>query len=257
MNNHPIGIFDSGVGGLSVWREIRKALPREPLIYFGDGLNCPYGGRTTEEVKTLTFNAVEWLLKEGAKMIVLACNTATAAALESLREKFAGVPIVGMVPAVKPAAAATKTGTVAVLATAGALHGGQLERYIRDFAAGVQVVAAEGTGFVELVEAGLEGSEQAVEAVRTVVEPLIARGADRIVLGCTHYPFLRGALQTVIGGRAVEIVDPAPAIARRAVQLLAEHDLAAPPSATPAYRFHTLAGEEYLRKLQERAMNRK
>lgn len=261
LNNNPIAVFDSGVGGLSVWREIRKMLPAEPLIYFGDGLNCPYGQRPTNEVKALTISAVEWLVGQGAKVVVVACNTATAAAIDEVRARFAGTPIVGMVPAVKPAAAATHTGTVAILATARALEGGKLDQYIHDFAEGVEVITAVGEGFVELVELGRENTAEAVEVVQRVIEPLIARGADRIVLGCTHYPFLIKAFEQVIGARAVEIVDPAPAIARRVAQLLKGNGLAASsysasvnPAVTPELRFHTLAGEDYLAALRRRAM---
>jgi glutamate racemase len=252
VSNNPIGVFDSGVGGLSVWREIKKALPRESLIYYGDGLNCPYGSLPRERVAELTVEAVGWLARQGAKMAVVACNTATAAALDTLRERFE-MPIVGMVPAVKPAAESTRTGVVAILATERALEGGRLKQYTADFAAGVEVIGAVGEGFVELVEQGLEESEQAVEAVGRVVEPLVAQGVDRLVLGCTHYPFLAGAIRRVVGARAVEIIDPAPAIARRVAQLLSEHGIAAEEGHVAQYQFHTLGGEEYLQKIRRRS----
>ncbi len=250
MNNNPIGIFDSGVGGLSVWREIRKALPGESLIYFGDGLNCPYGRRQREEIVDFTIGAVEWLVEQGAKLVVVACNTATAAAIDVVRARF-DVPIVGMLPAVKPAAATTRTGVVAVLATDSSLSGEWLRQYIDEFAAGTEVIAAAGEGFVELVEDGLEESPEAIRKVSSVIEPLIERGADRLVLGCTHYPFLAPTIQKVIGSREVGIVDPSPAIARRVVQLLAENDLAAVPGHIPEYKFHTLADGEYLQKIED------
>jgi glutamate racemase len=253
MNNAPIGIFDSGLGGLSVWRAVKEALPAESLIYFGDGLNCPYGGRTREEIIALTTAALEWLVGQGVKMAVVACNTATAAAIDTVRARFADIPIVGMLPAVKPAAAATKTGVMAVLATDSSVHGDVLRRYIDQFARGVEVIPAVGEGFVELVEQGREGSPEALEAVREVVEPLIARGADTLVLGCTHYPFLAETIREVIGGREVEIVDPSEAIARRVVQLLDEHGLAAEKGHKAEYTFHTFGGEEYKAKIERLA----
>ncbi len=252
IDNNPIGIFDSGVGGLSVWREVRKALPGESLIYFGDGLNCPYGGRTREEIVDLVTTAVEWLAGQRAKLVVIACNTATAAAIDIVRGRF-DIPIVGMLPAIKPAAASTKTGVVAVLATDSSIHGEGLRRYIDEFAVGVEVITAVGEGFVELVEQGRESSEEAFEVVRKVVEPLIARGADKLVLGCTHYPFIAQTIRRVIGGREVQIVDPSEAIARRVVQLLDEHGLAAELLHKAQYTFHTLGDEEYLRLIMKKA----
>ncbi len=252
MNNAPIGIFDSGLGGLSVWREIRAALPGESLVYFGDGKNCPYGQRTEEEVTGFTVAALEFLVRQGAKLVVVACNTATAAAIETVRARY-DIPIVGMVPAVKPAAQSTRSGVVAILATERALEGEKLHRYREEFAAGVEVIPAVGHGFVELVEQGLEDTPEALEAVRSVVEPLIGRGADRLVLGCTHYPFLAHRIREVIGGRAVEIVDSAPAIARRVVQLLEMNGIAAEPGYGPSYGFYTLADEGYRGKIIRRS----
>ena len=249
-----IGVFDSGLGGLSIWQQVRAALPCESIGYYGDGANCPYGERTEDEVARLTMAGVEFLIeKKSAKLIVVACNTATATAIDALRARWPQVPIVGMLPAIKPAALSTRTGVVAILGTERSLCSEKLRQYKEEFAAGVEVIAAVGTGFVELVERDMEGTPQAMEAVRAVVEPLIARGADRLVLGCTHYPFLADEIRRVIAGRAVEIVDPAPAIARRVVQLLAEHKLAADGSREPRYEFYTLAGEEYLQKMERKA----
>ncbi len=252
MNNAPIGIFDSGLGGLSVWREVFAALPGESLIYFGDGKNCPYGSRTDEEVTGFTVAALEFLVRQGAKLVVVACNTATAAAIETVRTRY-DIPIVGMVPAIKPAAQATESGIVAILATERALEGEKLHRYQEEFAAGVEVIPAVGHGFVELVEEGLEDAPEALEAVCSVVEPLIERGADRLVLGCTHYPFLAHRMKEVIGARRVEIVDPAPAIARRVAQLLEMYDIAAEPGHEPSYSFYTLADELYREKMIRRS----
>ena len=151
-NNAPIGVFDSGLGGLTVWREVRRALPAESLVYLGDGKNCPYGSRPREEVRRLADEAVAFLVAQGCKLVVVACNTATAAAIDFLREKYAPMPIVGMEPAVKPACLATRSGVVGVLATERSLDGELFRRTAARYGDGVDLVTAPGRGFVELVE---------------------------------------------------------------------------------------------------------
>ena len=214
-NDAPIGVYDSGLGGLTVWREIRRMLPGESLVYLGDGANCPYGSRPREEVRALADAAVSRLVGMGCKMVVVACNTATAAAIDFLREKYAGLPIVGMEPAVKPACLATRSGVVGVLATERSLDGELFRRTAARYGSGIEVLTVPGTGFVELVEGDREDTPEAEATVRAAVEPMLARGADQIVLGCTHYPFLTPVLERVVAGRGVAIVDPSPAVARR------------------------------------------
>ncbi len=252
MDNRPIGIFDSGLGGLSVWRELRRSLPGESLVFFGDGKNCPYGSQPKEKIRAYSEAAVDWLLGQGVKMVVVACNTATAAAITRLRGKY-DIPIVGMEPAVKPAALSTRSGVIAILATAGSLRGELFHHTAARYAENVRILSAVGEGFVELVEESHEDTPEAYETVRRVVEPLLEAGADRLVLGCTHYPFLAPAMRRVIGGRDVELIDPAPAIERRVAQLLREHGLEAEPGHVAGYTFHTLADEAYLRKLVAKA----
>ena len=188
-NNAPIGVYDSGMGGLTVWREIRRMLPGESLVYLGDGANCPYGSRPRGEVQALADAAVARLVELGCKMVVVACNTATAAAIDFLREKYADLPIVGMEPAVKPACLATRSGVVGVLATERSLDGDLFRRTAAKYGSGIEVLTYPGTGFVELVEGDREDTPEAEATVRAAVEPMLARGADQIVLGCTHYPF--------------------------------------------------------------------
>ena len=252
-NNNPIGLFDSGMGGLSVWREIRAALPQESLIFFGDGVRCPYGSRPEAEVLQFTVEAVERLIAEGCKLIVIACNTATAVAIDTLRESYPNIPFVGLEPAIKPAALTTKSGTVAVLATKRSLEGRLFLHTSERYADKVQIIKSVGEGFVEIVERGEEDTPAAEAAVRAVVEPIIEAGADKIVLGCTHYPFLRKTIEGVVGGRDVEIIDSGSAISRRVSQLLDEHNLRAAEGNTPDYRFITLGDENYLKQLQRRA----
>ena len=252
-NNNPIGLFDSGMGGLSVWREIRAALPQESLIFFGDGVRCPYGSRPEEEVLQFTVEAAERLIAEGCKLIVIACNTATAVAIDTLRESYPNIPFVGLEPAIKPAALTTKSGIVAVLATKRSLEGKLFLHTSEKYADKVQIIKSVGEGFVEIVEQGEEDTPAAEAAVRRVVEPIIEAGADKIVLGCTHYPFLRKTIEGVIAGREVEIIDSGSAISRRVSQLLDEHNLRADETNTPDYRFITLGDENYLKQLQRRA----
>lgn len=251
--NDPIGIYDSGLGGLTVWREVRRALPDESLVYLGDGKNCPYGSRPQAEIRTLADRAVDALAAEGCKLIVVACNTATAAAIGFLREKYAPLPIVGMEPAVKPACLATRSGVVGVLATERSLDGELFRRTAARYGSGVEVLTVPGRGFVELVEANRENSPEAEACVRRAVEGMLEKGADQIVLGCTHYPFLLPVLERIVAGRNVGIVDPSPAVARRVAELLDQKGLRAAPNQFPSYLFRTFADEDYLLRLEEKA----
>lgn len=253
MNNSPIGVYDSGLGGLSVWREVRRALPDESLIYLADGKHCPYGSRPAEEIIRLADEAVAQLVARGCKLVVVACNTATAAAIDFLRAKYAPLPIVGMEPAIKPACLHTKSGVVGVLATERSLDGELFRRTAARYGQDIEVIAVPGNGFVELVEGGREQSDEAVACVARAIAPMLARGADQIVLGCTHYPFLREALERAAEGHRVTFVDPSPAVARRVVQLLAEHDSKAEGTHCATYEFITFADEEYRSRLIERA----
>ena len=247
-----IGIFDSGLGGISVWQALYDALPFESLIYLGDGLRCPYGSRSEAEVKAFTEEAVERLLAEGCKMIVIACNTATAVAIKYLREKYPNVPFVGLEPAVKPAALTTKTGIIGVLATERSLQGDHFRRAEAKYGEEVRILKAVGEGFVEAVEANEEQTPETAALVRKAVAPLVEAGADKIVLGCTHYPFLRDVIASVAGD-GVEIIDSSEAVARRVATLLYENGIRAEEGAKAEYRFLTFADEAYAEKLRRKA----
>ncbi len=242
----PIGVFDSGVGGLSVWRELTTLLPAESTIYLADQAHVPYGARTAADVEALTHEAAGWLLAQEAKLLVIACNTASAAALSSLRQRWPDVPIVGMEPAVKPASAHTLTHKVGVMATPGTLNADRFTSLVERFASGIEVHTQVCPGLVELVEAGdLDGP--LVEAhLRSLLDPLVAADIDHLVLGCTHYPFLAPAIQRVVGDR-VTLVDPAPAVARQAQRLLVTHDLLAAGDIAPTHRFFTTGDAAPLR----------
>ncbi|MEG1405443.1 MAG: glutamate racemase [Alistipes sp.] len=253
-NNCPIGVYDSGMGGLTVWRELRRELPHESLIYLGDGKNCPYGSRPREEICHLADEAVASLVAAGCKMVVVACNTATAAAIDFLRTKYAPMPIVGMEPAVKPACLNTRSGLVGVLATERSLDGDMFRRTASRYGRDVEVITAAGVGFVELVERDMEHTLEAETCVRNVMTPMLNRGVDQVVLGCTHYPFLLSVIERVVAGRDVTIIDPSPAVARRAAQLLEEHDLCADAMHEPRYEFCSFADETYRCRLEQKAL---
>ena len=253
MNNNPIGVYDSGFGGLSVWRELHRALPCESLIYLGDGKNCPYGSLSVERIKQLAEESVRELVGRGCKMVVVACNTATAAAISHLRATF-DIPIVGLEPAVKPACAMTRSKVVGVIATERSLKGEKFLSTVARYGEGVEVIKAVGEGFVEAVERNEEQLPETEQIVRRVVEPIIERGADVIVLGCTHYPFLRDVITRVVGDRDVAVIDSGAAVEKRVESLLDEYGLRAAADNAPTLEFITFADEEYRQRLQEKAM---
>ena len=253
MNNSPIGVYDSGFGGLSVWRELYRALPEESIIYLGDGKNCPYGSLPVERIRSLATESVKELLARGCKMIVVACNTATAAAIEHLRAEFPSIPIVGLEPAVKPACQRTRTGVVGVIATKRSLAGEKFIATLAKYGQGVNVIKAVGEGFVEAVEANAENEPATEAVVRRVVEPIINQGADMLVLGCTHYPFLRDVIARVVAGREVEIIDSGGAVEKRVESLLDEYDLRAEAGHKAEYEFVSFADAEYTERLRRKA----
>lgn len=223
-----IGIFDSGIGGLSVFREIRKVLPEQSYVYYSDNAHCPYGEKTREYIIDRARAITRFLLEKGCEIIVVACNTATAAAIATLREEFP-VKFIGMEPAIKPAAQATKTGVVGVLATAGTLKATKYIDTRARWAQNVRIVEHIGQGFVELVEKGITTGHEADSTVRTSLMPLLDAGADMIVLGCTHYPFLSETISKVASEaypeRNIEIIDPAPAVARHLIEVMTEEGI--------------------------------
>jgi glutamate racemase len=210
-----IGVFDSGVGGMSVVSELRTQLPSADMLYIADSGRAPYGRRPLEEVRTFSEQISSHLLAAGARLIIVACNAASAAALHHLRQLHPDVPFVGMEPAVKPAAAITTSGVVGVLTTAATFQGELFASVISRYGTGVDVITAVCDGWVELVERGLIGYDVAEAQVRRHVEPLLDAGADTLVLGCTHYPFLVPVISR-ISGPDVVVVDPSPAVARQA-----------------------------------------
>ena len=218
-----IGIFDSGTGGLSVLREIVRLLPDEKYVYFSDNAHCPYGEKSPEYIRERCRVITRTLLGKGADIIAVACNTATAAAIRTLREEFP-VKFIGMEPAVKPAVLGTRTGVIGVLATAGTLKGSKYLNTKGNYEDGCTIVEHVGQGFVELVEAGILTGPEAEAVAEKSLRPLLDAGADTIVLGCTHYPFLLETLQK-IAGPGIRFIDPAPAVARQLVRVMREEGL--------------------------------
>ncbi len=223
----PIGIFDSGIGGLTVTATIMQALPMERLLYFGDSAHVPYGPRTLEEVRGFSFAITEALLARGAKVIVIACNTASAAALRPLREHYPDVPFVGMEPAVKPAVEHTRTGVVGVIATVATFQSELYATIVERFSQGVEVLHQPCPGLVKQIEAGEFDSPATEAMLRGWLQPMLDKNIDALVLGCTHYPIVRPLIERIVGPD-VRVIDPAPAIARQLQRVLHRDGIEAP-----------------------------
>ncbi|PYC27166.1 glutamate racemase [Aquipseudomonas alcaligenes] len=236
MSQAPIGVFDSGVGGLSVLREIRARLPHESLLYVADSGHVPYGEKSAEFIRERSQHIAEFLLGQGAKALVLACNTATAAAVAELRARYPELPIVGMEPAVKPAAAATRSGVVGVLATTGTLKSAKFAALLDRFASDVRVITQPCPGLVEQIEAGELDSPRTRALLQGWVEPLLAEGCDTLILGCTHYPFIKPLLRELVPD-AVSLVDTGAAVARHLQRLLEQRRLLAEEGTRARARF--------------------
>ena len=213
MKEAPIGIFDSGVGGLTVWHEIVRLLPAEDTLYLADSAHAPYGEKSPEEILALSRKNTEWLLARGCKLVVVACNTATTNAIASLRREYP-VPFIGIEPAIKPAALHSQTGKIGVLATRGTLASDLFANTSRNYAEGIRILEQEGVGLVRLIESGvLEGPELAGR-LESLLAPMLEAGIDQLVLGCTHYPFLIPALRALLP-EGVKIVDCGLPVARQ------------------------------------------
>ncbi|MCX7681549.1 MAG: glutamate racemase [Anaerolineae bacterium] len=234
----PVAIFDSGVGGVSVWREIVRQLPGEDTLYLADQAHVPYGSRALEEVRSFAEAIVRFLIEKGARVIVLACNTASAAALHHLRRTFPQVSFVGMEPALKPAVERTRNGTVGVIATHATFQGELFSSLVARYAGGVRVLTRVCPGLVEAVEAGHLDTPATENLLRQCLTPLLEAGIDQLVLGCTHYHFLRPLIER-IAGESVAVLDPAPAVARQTGRVLAQLRDSAPSDGCGRHIFYT------------------
>lgn len=222
-NNAPVGVFDSGIGGLSVLREIHQRLPLESLLYLADSAHVPYGEKSAEYIRARCQRIAEFLLKQGAKALVVACNTATAAAVNDLRAHYPLLPLVGMEPALKPAVAQTQSGVVGVLATTGTLNSARFAALLERYSGSTRILTQPCPGLVELIEEGqLDGLETRY-LLEQLTAPLLEKGCDTLILGCTHYPFIKPLLQQILPP-SVRLIDTGAAVASRLQQVLAERD---------------------------------
>lgn len=243
-----IGMFDSGLGGLSVLREIHNMMPNMPVFYIADQAHVPYGERQLSEIRSYTRSIVNFLLEQGARMIVVACNTASAAALTMLRKEFPRIPFVGMEPAVKPAVQRSRSGIVGVLATPATFQGKMYATLVEKFAQDVKILTNTMPGLVHTIEAGELNSPKARKIIDGAVRPMVAQGADTIVLGCTHFPFVLPHIREA-AGNGVTVIDPAPAIARRTAYLLEKGNIRIDAGDSPNLKFGTTGNVGIFRKM--------
>jgi len=251
IHQQAIGVFDSGIGGLTVANAIHTHLSKESIYYFGDTNRIPYGTKPASTVLQYCMEISQFLLDQSCKVIVVACNTATAAALPQLRATWPQVPFVGMEPAVKPAVSATKTGKIGVLATQTTFKSPRYQRLLERFVESYECFENPCIGLVELIEAGCWDSRETETLLRSIVEPMLAKGVDTLVLGCTHYPFVKELLQR-IAGPAVQIIDPAPAIARRLESILIDKGWQRQRETKPEQKFWVSGDKDALEKALSR-----
>lgn len=247
-----IGIFDSGLGGLSVWSEVVRLMPKHNTYYYADAANCPYGGKSSEEIFRLTDKGVKWLLGKGAGVIIIACNTATGAAIAKLREKYPNIPFIGLEPAIKRAVEHTKNGIIGIMATKFTLGSEKYLNTKRNYANSCTVLEQAGEGLVEQVELGNEESDETYSLLEQYISPMITKGADMLVLGCTHYPLLKKQIEKVTNGK-MEIIDSAPFVAKHLKEIVETLGLTATGPAK--YSFHSTISAEHSRYVRKRAIS--
>lgn len=239
-DTRPIGIFDSGVGGLSVWREITRQLPQESTLYFADQAHVPYGPRGVEQIRHFCDQITRFLIARDCKAVVVACNTASAAALKCLRETFPDLPSIGMEPAVKPAAEITRSRVVGIMATPATFQGKLFQATAGRHAQGITLINQICDGLAEHIESGDLNGENTEQLLRSFIQPMLEGGADTIVLACSHYPFVLDTIRRIAGAE-INVIDPAPAIARHLGQVLESAGLRAPVGAQAEHQFFTSA----------------
>tara|TARA_R110002167_G_scaffold87169_3_gene235777 strand:+ start:384 stop:1172 length:789 start_codon:yes stop_codon:yes gene_type:complete len=237
MDDRHIGIFDSGIGGTSIWGEIQELLPYESCIYLADSKNAPYGEKSEERILELSIKNTEYLLSQGCKLIVVACNTATTNAIDYLRNNYS-VPFIGIEPAIKPAAINSKSKIVGVLATKGTLSSSLFHSTSKNHAAGITVLEQRGTGLVEMIENGNLESDQLYQLLEQYIMPMLDKGMDYLVLGCTHYPYLIPMLKKMLPEN-VTIIDSGQAVARQTKMVLDKYDLLTSKVELGEHQFYT------------------
>ncbi|HKJ06954.1 MAG TPA: glutamate racemase [Flavobacteriaceae bacterium] len=223
MNTQPIGLFDSGIGGTSIWQEVIKLLPHENTIYLSDSKNAPYGEKTVEEILQLSIKNTELLLSKGCKLIIVACNTATTNTISYLRKNY-NVPFIGIEPAIKPAALLSNTGSIGILATKGTLSSALFAKTAQEYTKNINVVEQDGEGLVKLIESGKIHSEELNALLKKYLKPMVTQNIDHLVLGCTHYPYLIPSIKNIIGN-TIKIIDSGEAVAKQTKTILSQHNL--------------------------------
>ncbi|MCF6167197.1 glutamate racemase [Lutibacter sp.] len=223
MKKQPIGIFDSGIGGTSIWKEVIKLLPNENTIYLADSKNAPYGEKSKEEIISLCIKNTELLISKGCKLIIVACNTATTNAIDYLRKNYT-IPFIGIEPAIKPAALLSKTGAIGILATKGTLISELFEKTTANYTKNITTIEQDGEGLVQLIENGELNSYKLNELLISYIKPMLNYGIDHLVLGCTHYPYLIPQIKKIVGKNVV-IIDSGEAVARQTKAILEKHHL--------------------------------
>lgn len=222
LNENPIGLFDSGIGGTSIWKEIHNLLPNENTIYLADSKNAPYGMKSKEEIIDLCFKNTDFLLEQNCKMIVVACNTATTNAIKELRSKY-DVPFIGIEPAIKPAANSSKTNTIGILATKGTLNSELFHEKVKSYT-NVHIIEQIGHGLVQLIEEGSIDTPEMMELLESYLQPMINQNIDYLVLGCSHYPYLIPQIKKILP-RDIEIIDSGEAVAKQTKNILIQNNL--------------------------------
>ncbi|WP_179317440.1 glutamate racemase [Winogradskyella undariae] len=230
-NKQPIGIFDSGIGGSSIFKEIHSLLPNESCIYLADSINAPYGNKSKEDIIKLSIKNTEYLINKGCKIIVIACNTATTNAIEYLRTNY-NIPFIGIEPAIKPAALNTQTKAIGILATKGTLSSQLFHKTTDLYSEGIKIVEQEGDGIVQLIESGLLNSIEMKSLLEIYLKPMLEQNIDHLVLGCTHYPYLIPMLSKMLPSH-IKIIDSGRAVANQTKVVLASLDLLNPSSENP------------------------
>jgi len=247
MNSQPIGIFDSGIGGTSIWREIANELPNENTIYLADSKNAPYGEKSAEKIIKFSIKNTELLIDKGCKLIVVACNTATTNAIDILRNKY-NIPFIGIEPAIKPAALKTKTNNIGILATKGTLSSSLFSQTSEKFATNINVIEQVGKGLVDLIENGKINSKEMTLLLQQYLNPMTEHNIDYLVLGCTHYPYLIPQIQKIVG-KNVKIIDSGLAVAKQTNAILEKYDLKNTSSIKGKHQFYINTSVDILKNV--------
>lgn len=247
MKNKPIGLFDSGIGGTSIWKEVVKLLPNENTIYLADSKNAPYGEKSSEEILALSIKNTEYLISKGCKLIIVACNTATTNAIDYLRKNYT-IPFIGIEPAIKPAALLSKTGAIGILATKGTLSSKLFEKTTKEYTKNITTIEQDGEGLVPLIEEGKLNSPEINLLLTTYLKPMLQFNIDHLVLGCTHYPYLIPQIKKIVGEN-VTIIDSGKAVAKQTKAVLEKYNLLSTSTTKTHHQFYTNAETTVLKEI--------